>query len=86
MSGKGGIAIRMVPAIDDMDTHMRAADIFVAEISDFLNAQAGKIEKCSHGFLLEINHGWNQGQSLLSGKGIGKIFIKFIHRNLNEIP
>jgi len=47
----------------DVDTHAGAADIFIAEMTDFANAKAGGIERRGHSLLLEICHEGNESKN-----------------------
>lgn len=86
MPGKDSITVRTVFAMSDMDTHAGAADIFITEMADFPDAEAGGIKKGCHSLLFEIGHRGNEGENFLSGRNIGKIFIKFPHGKLRGIP
>lgn len=83
---KDSKAVRAVLAMGDMDTHMGAADIVIAQMADFPNAQAGGIQKGCHGFLFEIGHGIDEGADLLPGRDIGEILIELAHGELGVIP
>ena len=70
----------------DMYSHAGAVDVFVAEMADFPNAQAGGIHEGSHCFLFDVRDGADKFKDLLLGGDKGKVCIKPAFRYLGVIP
>ena len=83
---KNGISVRTVFAVRDVNTHTGAADIFIAEMANFANAQAGRIHECDHGFLFQVGDGRNERHNFYFCRYKGKGFIKLAHGELRIIP
>ena len=86
MVGQDGIPVGPVLAVSDMDPFIPALDIFVPEVTDFPNAQTGRIHEGGHGFDFDVRDGLNKGPDFFLGRDVREVSVKLPHGELGWIP
>ena len=72
--------------MSDMDPHVFALDIFIAEVADLADPQAGRIHDRDHGLYFDVRQGRDESLHFFLGRDKREIGIKLAHGDLCRIP
>ena len=86
MVGQDGIPVGPVLSVSDMDPFIPALDIFIPEVTDFPNAQTGRIHEGGHSFDFDVRDGLNKGPGFFLRRHIREISVELPHGELGWIP
>ena len=86
VGGKDGKAVGPVLPMGDVDAHVRAGDIVIAEGTDLADAETGGVHEGKKRLMLEVRAGMDKKGNLLLGRDKGEEFIKPAHRELGRVP
>ena len=84
--GKDSEAVGPVLPMGDVDAHVRAGDIVIAEGADLADAETGGVHEGKKRLMLEVRAGMDKKGNLLLGRDEGEEFIKPAHRELGRVP
>ena len=84
--GKDSEAVGPVLPMRDVDAHVRAGNIVIAEGADLADAETGGVHEGKKRLMFEVRAGMDKKGHLLLGRDKGKKFVKSAHGELGGIP
>ena len=70
--------------LSDVDAHVFTVNIFITEVADFADMQAGGVHESGHGLLLRVRHGRDKTSDFILGRDKEEMGIKPAERELGR--